>query len=113
MFFVILLLGESIVALFTTLLDVRLLANDLLIWLFIFPFVGFWGLQLEGIFSGATEAKSVRDSIALALIIFSAAIWFFVPIYEQHGIWLAFVLFSFGRSFFLSLYVPRLTKTKF
>ncbi|MCL7746634.1 MATE family efflux transporter [Halalkalibacter alkaliphilus] len=113
LFFVILLFGEPIIALFTTLLDVRLVANDLLIWLLIFPFVGFWGLQLEGIFSGATEAKSVRNSITLALIVFLLAIWLFVPIYQQHGIWLAFVLFSLARSIFLSLFVPKLTRSQF
>jgi MATE family multidrug resistance protein len=105
--------GESIVALFTTITEVREVAIDLLIWMLIFPFVGFWGLQLDGIFSGATEAKSIRDSMILALIVFVLAIWLFVPIYHNHGIWLAFVLFSFARSIFLSLFVPKLTRTRF
>ncbi|MDT8861404.1 MATE family efflux transporter [Alkalihalobacillus sp. MEB130] len=105
--------GQQIVELFTTIVEVRVIALDVLIWLIIFPFVGFWGLQLEGIFSGATEAKSIRDSIALALIVFIGAIWLLVPLYQEHGIWIAFVLFSLSRSIFLSFYVPKLTRTQF
>jgi MATE family multidrug resistance protein len=105
--------GENTVALFTTITEVNEVANELLIWMLVFPIVGFWGLQLEGIFSGATEARSIRDSIILALIVFLLAIWLFVPTIHNHGIWFAFVLFSLARSFFLSLFVPKLTRTKF
>lgn len=104
--------GETVVSLFTTISVVRDTASELLIWMIIFPFVGFWGLQLEGIFSGATEAKSVRNSIVLALVVFLLAIWILTP-YENVGLWLAFVLFSASRSFFLSLYIPKLTRSRF
>jgi multidrug resistance protein, MATE family len=105
--------GENIVSLFTTITGVKAMSMDYLVWMLVFPIFGFWGLQLEGIFSGATEAKSIRDSIALALIVFLIALWLFVPQYQNHGLWLAFVLFSLSRSFFLSLFVPKLTREKF
>ncbi|MFC0470819.1 MATE family efflux transporter [Halalkalibacter kiskunsagensis] len=109
----ILVFGDNIVSFFTTITEVKETAFELLIWMTAFPIVGFWGLQLEGIFSGATEAGSIRDSIILALFVFLLAIWLFVPNYHNHGIWFAFVLFSLARSFFLSLFVPKLTRTKF
>ncbi|WP_096200361.1 MATE family efflux transporter [Bacillus sp. FJAT-45350] len=105
--------GESIVGLFTTIIEVRVVTVEALFWMLVYPIVGFWGLQLEGIFSGATEAGPVRDSIVLALIMFLFALWFFVPLYQNHGVWIAFVLFTFFRSFFLSLYIPKLTRLKF
>ncbi|WP_233499225.1 MATE family efflux transporter [Bacillus weihaiensis] len=105
--------GETIVSFFAVNEEVRGMANSLLGWMLLFPLVGFWGLQLEGIFAGATEAKPVRDSIVLALIIFLAVLWFFVPVMQNHGIWLAFILFSFSRSFFLSVFIPRVGKGKF
>ncbi|WP_257009421.1 MATE family efflux transporter [Bacillus sp. 7884-1] len=105
--------GENIVSLFTTITDVKAMSKDYLVWMLVFPIFGFWGLQLEGIFSGATEAKSIRDSIALALMVFLIALWLFVPQYQNHGLWIAFVLFSLSRSFFLSLFVPKLTREKF
>jgi multidrug resistance protein, MATE family len=108
-----LLLGDMIVELFITITAVKEIALSHLIWMFIYPIVGFWSLQLEGIFSGAAEARSIRDSIALALIVFLLAIWLFVPTYGNHGVWLAFTLFSLARSFFLSLFIPKLTRTAF
>ncbi|MBM7661819.1 MATE family multidrug resistance protein [Bacillus mesophilus] len=105
--------GNELISFFTTITSVQEVASSLLVWMAIFPIVGFWGLLLEGIFSGATEAKPVRDSIFMALLLFLAAIWFLVPIYQNQGVWLAFVLFSLGRSVFLWLHVPKLRSTKF
>ena len=113
LFLFILLFGGNIVAVFTTITEVKEEAIELLIWMMVFPIVGFWGLQLDGIFSGATEAKSIRDSMILALIVFLLVIWLCVPNYHNHGVWLAFVLFSLSRSVFLSLFIPKLTRTKF
>lgn len=58
--FTIFVLGDQIVALFTTIEDVRIFTSGYLIWMVVFPVVGYWGPQLEGIFSGATEAKSLE-----------------------------------------------------
>ncbi|WP_404442871.1 MATE family efflux transporter [Sutcliffiella horikoshii] len=107
------LFGDGVVSLFTSIDTVRVMATENLVWMVIFPIVGFWGLQLEGIFSGATDAKSIRDSIFLALLVFLLAIWLFVPTLQNQGIWLAFVLFSLGRSFFLSFYLPKLQRLHF
>lgn len=110
---IVLIFGESIISLFTTIPDVITVSEDLLVWMVLFPLFGFWGLQLEGIFSGATEATSIRNSIALALIIFFIMLWLFVPLYQNHGLWIAFVVFSLSRSFFLWLFVPKLTREQF
>ncbi|MBE4909156.1 MATE family efflux transporter [Bacillus luteolus] len=110
---VIMLFGNELVSFFTTITAVQETAASLLIWLVIFPIVGFWGLLLEGIFSGATEAGPVRNSIFMALLLFIVAIWWLVPTYQNQGVWLAFVIFSLGRSVFLWLHVPRLTRGKF
>ncbi|MFE8702269.1 MATE family efflux transporter [Cytobacillus sp. FJAT-54145] len=108
-----LLCGELIVTFFTINTEVKEMVITLLIWILIFPIVGFWGLMLEGIYSGATEAGAVRDSIAIALFIFLIALWLLVPVFNNHGLWIAFLLFSLSRSFFLSLFVPKLTRAKF
>lgn len=108
--FSIFLFGEMIVSLFTTVPVVQDMANSFLIWMCVFPIVGFWYAQLEGIFSGAIEPKFVRDSIILALLVFLIAIWLLVPLYDNTGLWIAFTLFMFSRSLFLWLYVPNLRK---
>ncbi|MFZ3589936.1 MATE family efflux transporter [Bacillus sp. DJP31] len=111
--FVMVVFGNELISFFTTTTTVKEASKSLLVWMVIFPIVGFWGLLLEGIFSGATEARPVRDSIFMALLLFLAAIWWLVPIYQNQGIWVAFVIFSLGRSVFLWLHVPRLTRTYF
>jgi MATE family multidrug resistance protein len=105
--------GDQIVGFFTTLPEVKDTALEVLVWMVVFPIVGFWGLQLEGIFFGATEAKYIRDSIVLSLLVFLAALWLLVPIYHNTGVWISFILFSLSRSFFLSLFVPKLTRANF
>lgn len=107
------LFGNHILNFFTTIEEVQAIASQLLIWMIIFPFTGFWGLQLEGIFSGATEATAIRNSILLALLVFFITMAIFIPSYSYHGVWLAFVLFSLSRSFFLSLSIKKLTKNTF
>ena len=110
---IIIFFGDYIISLFTTMLEVKEMSVKLLIWLVIFPLVGFWGLLLEGIFSGATDATSIRNSIFLALIIFLVGIWVLVPTYSNHGLWISFLLFSLSRSLFLSLFIPKLTRNRF
>jgi multidrug resistance protein, MATE family len=100
---------DYLVSVFTTIPVVKEATLDYFFWILLFPFFGFWGLQLEGIFSGATDAKSVRDSIFLALIVFFIAIALTIPMFENHGLWMSFLLFSFSRSLFLSFYVKKLT----
>ncbi|TYS55930.1 MATE family efflux transporter [Sutcliffiella horikoshii] len=107
------LFGDGVIGLFTSINSVKDMAIANMVWMVIFPFVGFWGLQLEGIFSGATDAKSIRNSIFLALLVFLLVIWLLVPMFENQGIWLAFVIFSLSRSIFLFLYLPKLQRLHF
>lgn len=106
----IMLFGKELVSFFTTSIEVRETTLTYLGWMIVFPLVGFWGLQLEGIFSGATRARFIRDAIFFALILFSLTIWLALPYLDNHGVWLAFILFSLGRSLFLWLYVPTLNR---
>ncbi|USK57885.1 MATE family efflux transporter (plasmid) [Cytobacillus solani] len=110
---ILLIFGENIISSFTIITEVKAMSENFLVWILVFPIFGFWGLQLEGIFSGATEAKSIRDSIFIALIVYFFALWLFVPQYQNHGLWIAFVVFSLSRSFFLSLFIPNLTREMF
>lgn len=110
---VILFWGQEAFALFTTIREVQVAANEQLIWMVIFPILGFWGLQLEGIFSGATQAGQIRDSILFAFLLFLPVIWLTAPVLGNTGIWLSFILFSSARSFCLSLYIPKLGSSSF
>lgn len=77
-------------------------------WLLLFPLCTGSGLVLYGVFTGMTMTGPVRNSMLLSLAVYAAAIWFFVPLSGNHGLWLAFILFGLGRSVFLLMYVPGL-----
>lgn len=79
-------------------------------WLLLFPLVSSFGIVLYGVFTGATETAPIRNSMILSLGVFLLALWIAVPILQNHGVWLAFILFSLGRSVFLILYIPKLNR---
>lgn len=73
-----------------------------------FPLVSSFGIVLYGVFTGATETAPIRNSMLLSLAVFLVVLSAGVPMLENDGVWLAFILFSLGRSVFLILYVPKL-----
>ncbi|WP_332696830.1 MATE family efflux transporter [Halalkalibacter lacteus] len=101
---------EAVIPLFTSIDSVQQQTNLYLIWMLLFPIAIFWGIQLNGIFSGATEAAPIRDSLIISMFVFLVCVWLFIPIWGNHGLWLAFTLFSLSRSLSLWVYLPRLQK---
>lgn len=105
------LFGDQLLSLFTNLKDVRLAAGDYLFWVALWPIIGFWGNQLTGVFVGATTATPIRDSMVISFVIYLAALWLAVPVMGNNGLWLAFTLFTLGRTFFLWVYLPKLNRS--
>ncbi|MBN1838847.1 MAG: MATE family efflux transporter [Campylobacterales bacterium] len=98
---IIVLFEKPMIALFTDIATIQTLCLEYTLWLAIFPFCVGIGLVYYGIFTGATYTKPVRDSMVFSLLIFMVAYFSFIPYFDNHGLWLAFILFSLGRSFFL------------
>ncbi len=107
---VVLLYKVQILQVFTTLVEVQQIALEYIVWISLFPLAAFWGLELYGIFVGATAAGPVRNSLVYSLAAYFACLWIAVPSLDNHGIWLAFTVFSLGRSVFLWVYLPALNK---
>lgn len=101
---------SQIFAFFTSIPEVIELGGVYGDWLLLFPLVSSFGIVLYGVFTGATETAPIRNSMLLSLGIFLLVLWASVPHLQNHGVWLAFILFSLGRSAFLLLYLPKLLK---
>ncbi|MGG3739416.1 MATE family efflux transporter [Aeribacillus pallidus] len=99
-----------IVSLFTNIEAVKQIAISYGYWVAMFPIVGFWGLQLQGIFSGATEVQPLRNSMVISLIVFLISYWSFIPFLGNDGLWFSFILFSLSRSLVLWKYLFVLEK---
>ena len=102
------LFSGPVIRLFTGIPEVITIASDYSMWLLLFPISTSIGIIFYGIFTGATETAPVRKSMLMALLLFVAVYFLAVPLFGNHGLWLAFIAFSAGRSVFLSLFIPRL-----
>ncbi|MBU8753816.1 MATE family efflux transporter [Priestia megaterium] len=101
---------EQVIGLFTNLPDVIELSLTYGVWLIIYPFVACFGLVLYGVFTGATEIAPVRNSMIYAMIVYIIIQVTATPIWHNHGLWLAFIIYTMGRSGFLVMYTPQLNK---
>lgn len=99
-----------IIQLFTNSEQVVQLAKEYSLWVNLFPIAASFGLVFYGVFTGAAETAFVRNSMILSLILYMVVYYICVPTWGNHGLWLAFIAFSIGRSLFLVLYIPKLTK---
>lgn len=104
----VILFQQPLIALFTTLSDVQQVSHTYIYWVAAFPLAAVWGLQLYGIFSGATASAPIRNSMLYSLLAYFVVLWLGVPNLGNHGVWLAFIVFSLGRSLFLWMYLPKL-----
>lgn len=104
---------DSAISLFTQIAAVAELSSLYGNWLFLYPLSACAGLVIYGVFTGATQVAHVRNSMFQSLIIYLLFLWVFLPLYGNHGLWAAFLAFSFCRSVFLMLYVPRLRRNLF
>ncbi len=105
------LFGPAIVALFTTIDGVRLEAGRYLIWIALSPLLSIWSFQLDGIFIGATRTAEMRNGMILALIVYLIGATALVPLWGNHGLWLAFLVWMGCRTLPLALWYPRIVKS--
>lgn len=96
------LMGDSIIALLTSLPELRELAYHYLVWQIILPVVGVWCYLLDGMFIGATRGAEMRNSMAIAAAGFGLTL-LTLPWLGNHGLWLALAVFLALRGLSLAL----------
>ena len=104
-------LGTSIISVITGIEPVRLAAADYLIWVLVSPVLSVWSYQLDGIFIGATRSVEMRNGMVLSLLVYLLAIWLFVPLLGNHGLWLSLMIFMVTRAITLGLWYPRIERS--
>lgn len=103
-------LGPALINLLTSQSAVRAAAFTYLPWMMASPLVFFWCFQLDGIFIGATGTVEMRNAMVTSVAIFLAATWILIPLWSNHGLWLALLVFMAVRGATLGAYYPRLTR---
>ncbi|MDQ0045865.1 MATE family multidrug resistance protein [Paenibacillus polymyxa] len=103
-------LKEPLISLFTDNATVISLTGPYNGWLVVFPLAAGLGLVFYGVFTGMTVTYPIRNSMLISLLCFLIALFWCVPHYGNHGLWLSFIVFALGRSLFLVIYLPRLQR---
>lgn len=98
--------GEALIALLTGLAPVRAEAATYLPWMIAMPVLAAGSYLLDGVFVGATRTAAMRDTMILALAVY-LAVWYATTGLGNHGLWLAFSVFTLTRSVSLGLVLRR------
>jgi MATE family multidrug resistance protein len=100
------LLGIPIIELLVAEESARQIAIDWLPWVIFAPLIGIWSFLLDGIFIGATETKSMRNSMLVSLACFMVCAYIFVPVFGNQGIWISYFVLLIARTLTLWLRWP-------
>lgn len=103
-------LGPTLIDLLTSQGAVRAAASRYLPWMIASPMVSFWCFQLDGIFIGATSTVEMRNAMVAAVAVYLVATGLLIPLWGNHGLWLALLVFMAARGTTLGAYYPRLAR---
>lgn len=102
--------GGTMIDIMTGLPEIRALARDFLPWVAVAPVVAVWCFLYDGIFLGATRTRELRDAMLMSMTGYLVAAWMFLPVWGNHGLWAALLLFFVLRGLTLAAYYPRVAR---
>ncbi len=105
--------GSNVVGFLTTTESVRAEAARYLPWAALTAITGALAFQMDGVFIGATWSSAMRNMMLAAFAGYLLALAVFVPLFGNHGLWLALNLFLAFRGIFLALRLPGLVRKQF
>jgi len=94
--------GPSLIALLTTIPEVRKEALIYLAWAAFIPLSGMLAFQMDGVFIGATWSRDMSIMMIVSLIGYLLVWWLVKDSLENHGLWLALHCFVIFRGITLS-----------
>jgi len=105
--------GPSIIDFMTTAPAVREAARRYYLWAALSPIIGVWCFQLDGIFIGATWTAAMRNMMLLSLALYFLAWAVLTPLFGNHGLWAALMVFFMARALTLRWRYGRLVEASF
>ena len=92
-------LGSWIVAVLTTIPEVRAAAAEYLIWAVVSPLIAVWAYTYDGVYLGATRTRILRNAMLLSFIPYMVVVFLLVPVIGNHALWLGLMVFLGCRAF--------------
>jgi len=93
LFVFLMLVGPWMIDFLATNAAVRIEAKTYLIWAALTGLFGVLAFQMDGVFIGATWSSDMRNMMILSFIIYLLAWWWLMPLWQNHGLWLALEIF--------------------
>ncbi|MEX2642991.1 MAG: MATE family efflux transporter [Acetobacterales bacterium] len=103
--------GQQLVGLITSIPEVRATTAEFVFWVAVSPVLSIWTFLLDGIFLGATRTAAMRNAMALAVLVYVAALLLLVPAFGNHGLWLSLMIFFAARGLTLAIRYPALERS--
>ncbi|WP_082735535.1 MATE family efflux transporter [Polycladidibacter stylochi] len=94
--------GVPIIHLMSVNSEVRLAGETYLLWAALTPLVGNLAFQMDGVFIGAAWSREMRNMMLISTTLFIAAALVLQPLFGNHGLWAAMLLFLAMRGGTLS-----------
>jgi putative MATE family efflux protein len=88
-----LIFGNAIIGFITTAGDVRSVAETYLVYAALTALTGALAFHMDGVFIGATWSSEMRNMMLLALAGYLASVTVLVPLFSNHGLWIALNVF--------------------
>ena len=88
--------------------EVQAEARIYLPWMVVAPLIGCVAWMMDGIFIGATQSRDMRNMMIVSFFVYWIAVWLFLPLWGNHGLWAALLVSFLARGITLSLRYPAL-----
>lgn len=92
---------------------VAALAHDYLPYMLALPVLGVIAFQMDGVYIGATWSRQMRNLMVGSLIVYLLAWAILQPLFGNHGLWMALLVFQSARSVAFRIMLPRLAERTF
>ncbi len=96
-----LIFGDAIIGFITTAGDVRVAAETYLVYAALTALTGALAFHMDGVFIGATWSAEMRNMMLVALAGYLACVAVLVPLFDNHGLWIALNVFLALRGLLL------------
>ena len=94
--------------LLTTQTEVIKSAQPFLVWVILVPFASFASFIWDGVYIGATASKAMRNTLLIsAFAVFAPVYYFLNPVWGNHALWLAMLMFMLARGVVQTLFYKR------
>lgn len=86
------------------------LARPYYIYMVLIPVITFAAFLWDGVYIGATASREIRNTMLIAsLLVFLPAWAILMPLFGNHGLWIAFLLFMVARGVSMTVMAPKIT----